>query len=535
MRSSLQSGVDMGDLDSSGAHRIEPQDEAEAFLASGVAFGEGAEPPKRIETAGAVVFLSGAVALKLKKAVRFPFMDLSTAALRRAACRAEVDVNRRFAPDLYLGVEAIADDPDGRLALTSAPDGPALDWVVRMRRFDEQTTFDRLAAVGALSGPVIEALAGAVAASHADAPPRAGDAFLALLRRTLAENRAGFADYSRFFAPARAAALDRRQTDLLEAGAALALDRGRAGLVRRCHGDLHLRNVAMIEGRPVLFDAIEFDESFANVDILYDFAFLAMDLWERGLRAEANRLFNAYLGFTRRHEDLVALSLLPLYLSLRATIRAKVAAASTEARGGAEAQAAAAEAQAYFDAAESFAAPQPARLVAVGGLSGTGKTTLARDLAADIGPAPGAVILRSDTERKAMFGVRPEEPLPKSAYTAEANAAVARAIAARAGAALAAGHAVLADAVFARAEERAAIERVAIGASVPFVGLYLEAPLGIRLARVESRVGDASDARAAVALAQESYDTGAIRWRRVDASGAADQTAAHARRVAGRR
>ena len=182
------------------------------------------------------------------------------------------------------------------------------------------------------------------------------------------------------------------------------LKRGEAGFVRRCHGDLHLRNIVLIDGEPTLFDAVEFSDEIASGDVLYDLAFLLMDLEERGLRAAANRLFNRYLA-PEPPDALTGLVALPLFLSLRAAIRAKVEAAGAERLEGEGRDAARSLARRYFDRAVQFLSYAPPRLVAIGGLSGVGKSALGGALAPEIGRAPGALWLRSDVERKAMFGV----------------------------------------------------------------------------------------------------------------------------------
>jgi predicted kinase len=299
---------------------------------------------------------------------------------------------------------------------------------------------------------------------------------------------------------------------------ALLAARRRAGRVRRCHGDLHLGNIVLLDGAPVLFDAIEFDPAFATGDVLYDLAFLLMDLIERGLDAAANTVLNRYLTDTWCDDDLDALAALPLFLSVRAAIRAKV----TAARGGPDDHE---KARAYFALAQRSIAPPPPRIVAVGGLSGTGKSRLAQALAPLVPPAPGAVWLRSDVERKHLFGVAETERLPAEAYSDEVTARVYAALAGKACRILAAGHSALVDAVFARPEERAAIA----AAGAPFQGLFLEADLDTRVARVGARRADASDADAAVARAQERYDLGAVDWQTVDAGGTPEDTLRWAR------
>jgi predicted kinase len=167
--------------------------------------------------------------------------------------------------------------------------------------------------------------------------------------------------------------------------------------------------------------------------------------------------------------------------------------------------------------------------VAIGGLSGTGKSGLARTLAPDLGPAPGAVVLRSDIERKLMFGQAETEPLPKEAYQPEVTARVYAAIIGKAQRAAAAGHSAIVDAVFARPDERRAVEDAAKAAGVPFHGLFLEAGLATRMARAGARSRDASDADTEVARAQEAYDLGFLDWARIDAAGAPDETFALAK------
>ena len=284
--------------------------------------------------------------------------------------------------------------------------------------------------------------------------------------------------------------------------------RERAGRVARCHGDLHLGNIVLLDGEPLLFDAIEFDPRIATGDVLYDLAFLLMDLIERGLTPAANIVLNRYLNETRRAEDLDALAALPLFLSLRAAIRAKVAAERRTQTG--ERAATEQSARDYFALAGKLLAPPPPMLVAVGGLSGSGKSLLARALAADIAPVPGAVVLRSDVERKALFGIAETGRLPETAYSRDVTAQVYAALAGKARRVIAAGHSAIVDAVFADAGERTAIAQAAAGAA--FHGLFLTADLATRLARVGGRRGDASDADAAVAREQERYDLGAMQW-----------------------
>jgi predicted kinase len=239
-------------------------------------------------------------------------------------------------------------------------------------------------------------------------------------------------------------------------------------------------------------------------------------------------VLNRYLMETKRVLDLDALAALPLFLSMRAAIRAKVTAARLRFAGAQDRRAIETSARKYFDFACRAIVPAPPVLVAVGGLSGTGKSVLARALAPDLDPTPGAVVLRSDIERKALFAARELEQLPGHAYTDAVNARVFATLA-KARRALAAGHSAIVDAVFSKPQERALIEQSAAALGIPCFGLFLQADLATRIARVGRRGHDASDADAAIARKQESYDLGTLAWRRIDASATPDETLAHAR------
>jgi predicted kinase len=313
----------------------------------------------------------------------------------------------------------------------------------------------------------------------------------------------------------------------------LLLARGKTGLVRRGHGDLHLGNIAMIDGEPLAFDAIEFDPVVASGDVLYDLAFLLMDLVERGLGPAANAVFNGYFEASRRPEDCDGLAALPLYLSLRAAIRAKVTAVRLTQAASAKRDGIAASALRYFQLALDLLTPPAPRLLGVGGLSGTGKSVLARALAPAIGPVPGALVLRSDAERKAQFGVAETARLPAEAYREDVSTTIYAALMERARRAIRAGHSVIIDAVFAKARERTAIEGVARAENVAFTGLFLTADLDTRVRRIGGRGPDASDATAEVARQQQDFDLGTLDWASVDASGPPEATLARARTIAG--
>jgi hypothetical protein len=505
--------------------QVEKQDAVIALLADPATYGGGAGKVERVDTHISALFLVGERVYKLKRAVRFAYLDFSTAERRRAACEAEVAINRRTAPDLYLGTVAVTRAADGALALDGT--GEPVEWLVAMRRFDQETLFDRMAERGALTAPMMEALAEAIARFHREAEIRRDGGGAAGLRhvadsnaRTLAEAPADFFDAERIerLVAATARALD-KAAPLLDA-------RRDAGFVRHCHGDLHLRNICLVDGKPTLFDALEFDESMARIDVLYDLAFLLMDLGYRRLDALAAITFNRYLEATADHGGLAAL---PLFLSVRAAIRAHVASSTAESAKAEARDTLAESARRYLDLALRFLDPPGPRLVAVGGLSGTGKSTLAHNLAPHVGRFPGAVVLRSDVIRKELAGVDRLTRLGPEGYDQAMTRRVYDALLTRATAILGTGHAVIADAVYARPEERAALEAAARAAGVPFIGLWLEAPAEALEERIARRTGDASDATVAVLRRQRDLDTGGIFWRRVDARGTPETTLARAR------
>ncbi len=499
------------------------QDEVLAFL--GDAATHGGTKVKRIDTHAASVFLAGDRVLKKKRAVRFPFLDYSTLEKRKAACEAELAVNAPYAPEIYRGVTPITREADGRLAIGGS--GTPVEWAVEMRRFDETRTLDHIP--DAIDEALADALGRAVAAAHGKAPKIDAEPWIAALGSYIDEHAAAFAEHPEIFPVAANQALAAKSRAAYARIVPFLRERGRDGFVRRIHGDLHLGNIALIDAKPVLFDAIEFSEIIASGDVFYDLAFLLMDLLERGLPQAANIVLNRYLIEARREENLDALTTLPFFLALRAAIRAKVAVPRMARTPTPERAEIAREARAYFDFALRAIAPPKARCVAVGGLSGTGKSRLARMLAPDLAPMPGAVVVRSDVERKALFGVGETEKLPAEAYGGEVTARVYTILAGKAQRVLAAGHSVVVDAVFAQAHERAALADMASSAKVRFKGLFLTADLATRIARVGARANDASDADAAVARAQERYDLGTLDWTAVDASATPEATLAKAR------
>jgi predicted kinase len=389
-----------------------------------------------------------------------------------------------------------------------------------MNRFEQEALFDRLASRGRLDPDLMPQLASAIARFHLTADPRPDHGGKAGMEWVVDGNAAGFAEFGKFFDPAvseRVAANARRA---IARHGALLDARRQSGFVRQCHGDLHLRNIVLLEGRPTIFDAIEFNDEIACNDVFYDLAFLLMDLWRRRLPRHANAVWNGYLSETA---DLNGLPLLPLFLSCRAAVRAKTSATAaslqSDSRRRSELETLARE---YLTMAEDLLHPPQPHLIAVGGLSGSGKSTLALALAPSVGTVPGAAVFRSDEIRKRLCGVAPLERLGLAGYAPGISARVYATVAERASTAIRGGHGAIADAVYARPTDRQAIERVAAEASVPFVGIWLDAPEATLIERALQRRHDASDADADIIRTQLTEDPGAIAWHRIDAALPAD-------------
>ncbi|MBI1212996.1 MAG: AAA family ATPase [Alphaproteobacteria bacterium] len=475
------------------------------WLKSGSPWGK---KPDVAETHAALVFLVGDQAFKLKKAVDLGYLNFTTLESRRETLARELTLNRRTAPNLYLRTLPVSRAASGELNLKG--EGEAVDWLLEMRRFPDDALLSTRADRGELTDAVIEDLAEHVAQFHDAAE---------IVQVDWAKAAARIADENTSDLRSQSAALSPELVESAVAARSAAAGRcveqvnAQSHDVRRCHGDMHLGNVFLDHGEPTLFDCIEFNDFYATIPPLYDVAFLLMDLLARGQGRLANRALNAWLihrDTGKWHETVESLKALPLYLALRAEIRAK-----TEGRkpNGLE------SARHYLELVKRFAEQQPPRLLAIGGFSGTGKSSVAKEVAWRIGAPPGAVHLRSDEIRKRLAGAPLDQRLPQSEYTPAKSATTYTMLEELARGALAAGRSVIVDAVFAREDERRAIRSIAEASAAPFVGIWLEAPREILEQRLSSRRGDVSDADISVLHKQLKYDIGHMTWHHVDASG----------------
>jgi len=460
-----------------------------------------ARADRTIETSCARVYLTGDLALKVKRPVNFGFLNYETPALRRWALERELAFNRAAAPDVYRRVGALTRTAEGRLELDG--DGPEVEAVLEMRRFDETAVLAEQP--WAIDGDLAERLGRTIGRFHAGAPairqvePGGGLSYTIRSNAGLLRDLVPKLDSDQVEHLIAATAAERARLEGL-------LSRRRDdGWVRRCHGDLHLGNILLESGQPILFDCIEFNDALSELDILYDLAFLLMDLDFRRRRDAGVRVLSAWLDETARSfpDGLWdGLAALPLALSIRAAVRCHVQAHADDL----------AAARAYLLAAIAHLKPAPPVLAAVGGLSGSGKSTFARLAAPGLGGSPGAVVLRSDEVRKRLWGVGPLDRLPGEAYGPGTSERVYQALLAEAGACLTAGRSVILDAVFLKPEERTAARILAESRGVAFQGLWLEADPDLLRQRVADRTGDASDADVEVLERQMSRDPGAMDW-----------------------
>lgn len=469
---------------------------------------------QRIDTHISHIFLAGDEAWKLKCAVKLTFLDFSTLEKRKQACQAELALNRRTAPALYKGILPVTREADGILALGGK--GDVVDYLVHMARFADDALLSDLAEKGALTSETVRSLGDTLAQFHAICEVRRNGPGGAVEMTLL------ISDIARALATLPATVLDgaqaarwatRAREELRRLWTHLQARRAR-GFVRHCHGDMHLANIAMVGGRALPFDAIEFSEDVATTDVIHDLAFPVMDLLRFGERGLANLLMNRYLAATR---DYAGLRAFPFFLSVRAAVRAMVL--GMEAVAESDHERARADARRFLVLANNLMRPAPAQLIAVGGLSGVGKSSVARALALKTFGGAGAVVISSDPARKYMFGQIPETRLPLEAYGSAVSEILFDQFYSDIKTALKAGASVVADATFARQRFRSNIEEVAREVGVPFTGLWLEAPVETLEARLKARPKGASDADARVLALQLEKGTGPIDWNRVCATG----------------
>ncbi len=477
------------------------------------------DSPSKISTHCAHIFLFDHYVYKIKRAVKYSYLDLSTLAARHAMCLRELALNHPVLPDIYLDVVPITQEEDGSLRINGA--GQAIEWAVHMKRFSEQLVLDNLASQNQLDNVIAANMGRSVAEYHAALPVATVSDGHARIKEVVHELIHELDKYETIFSRARLDKFTQSGLKELLSCESLLNERALAGFIRRCHGDLHLRNMILYDGVPTPFDALEFDERMATTDILYDVAFLLMDLNHRGLTTQANIAFNQYILHSPE-QNIKGLRLLPLFMFCRAGIRAMTTAQAFQPDENSPAGCSD-EACDYLDLALKYLNQSTPLLVAVGGVSGTGKSTQATLLAPTLGIPPGALLLRSDVERKHSLGFEATATLPDSHYTSHSSSSNYAFLLTKAEIALEAGISVIVDAVFLDEHQRLAIEALARKKGVRFAGLWLYAPYTLLENRVLNRRDDASDATVQVLNRQLEEDCGDVHWVRIPSDGSKEQ------------
>lgn len=460
-----------------------------AGLLRAEAYPHPAPAPRLIETHISWVILAGDYAYKLKKPLDLGFLDFSTLDKRRACCEAEIRLNRRLAPDIYLDIVPVTGGMD---APRFGGEGPVLEWAVRMRAFPADATLDREAQVTAEQ---IDAIADRVAGFHGAieiAPANSAHGLPEMVRAPITANF----EHLRALLPPPAGKggtlLDRLEAWSLAEGERLAAHfaaRKAGGYIRECHGDLHLGNIAWVEKQPLIFDAIEFNADLRFIDVINEIAFLTMDLRHRGRPDLAWRGLNRYLEHTGDYQGLAAL---PYYQVYRATVRAKVAAILATQRAG-QSEIDFGECLDYLKLADRLAHDRHPALILMHGVSGSGKTWYSQQMLERL----GAVRLRSDVERKRLFGLSALEPsngVPGGIYSREAGERTLARLLALARALLTYGFVVIVDATFIRRDWREPFAALAGELGLPWRIAAAEASPEILRERVARRAAESRDA-----------------------------------------
>lgn len=461
-----------------------------AGLLKPAAFAHAVAAPRLIETHISWVILAGDYAYKIKKPLDLGFLDFSSLAKRHHFCEEEIRLNARLAPETYLAVAAITGNAEQPQFEGS---GSVIEWAVKMRAFPADATLDREAEV---SVEQIDAIAECIAAFHAGIAGAPANSGYGTADKVIAPVTANFELLRKllpFDRDARLAPLlDRLAAWSRHEGERLACHfdaRAAAGFVRECHGDLHLGNIAWVEGKPLIFDALEFNPALNHIDVISEIAFLGMDLRHRGRPDLAWRLFDGYLEQTG---DLPGLNVLAYYQVYRAMVRAKVAAILA----GEHPDQAAADFDlclSYLQLADRIAHDRQPALILMHGVSGSGKTWLSQQLLEQL----GAIRLRSDVMRKRLFGLQPLQDsaaIPGGIYTRQASLQTLAALIEAARGALAAGYRVIVDATFLHRSWRAPFQALAEELGVSWHIVALEAPADVLRARVSQRQASGTDA-----------------------------------------
>ncbi len=461
-----------------------------------------------IETHISWVILAGAYAYKIKKALNLGFLDFSTLEKRRFYCLEELRLNKRLAPAIYLSVVPVigtVDDP--KWANEGEDETGAIEYAIKMTAFPQQAQLDRLLAQEGVQPCHIDTLAGYIAAFHQQADIADMNSIYGspeTIYQPIAENFRQIREH--VTNPQALHSLVEVESWGLNTFKALQPifgQRKTAGFVRECHGDLHLRNIAWLDDAPLVFDCIEFSPSLRWIDVMSDIAFLVMDLQDRKQPALAQRFLNNYL---QRTGDYPGLGVLRFYQVYRALVRAKIDAIRAHQPGISKKEQAEAEHDFlnYLNLAFSYIRAARPILIITRGVSASGKSTISQSLLEQL----GAIRIRSDVERKRLFGLKPDDngqaAVGKGIYCTEATRKTYRKLEELAAHSIDAGYSVIVDAAFLRYEERLQFKKLAESKKIPFIIVECRADSRILRRRIIQRKNDVSDADLRVLATQLS-------------------------------
>jgi aminoglycoside phosphotransferase family enzyme/predicted kinase len=473
-----------------------------AGLLKPAAYPHAVVAPQLIETHISWVILAGEFAYKIKKPHDFGFLDFSSLAKRRHFCEEEIRLNARLAPDIYLAVVAISGSlEEPRLAPHIEAAGSVIEWAVKMRAFPADATLDREAEV---STEQIDAIAECIADFHAGIASAPASSIYGEPDKVVEPVAANFAQLHELLPFDRDSQLqpllDRLQTWSESEGQRLIQHfaaRKAGGFIRECHGDLHLGNIAWVDDKPLIFDALEFNPALNHIDVINEIAFLGMDLRHRGRTDLAWRMLDGYLA---RTGDFAGLQALPYYQVYRAMVRAKVSAIlAAEHPEHADFDAC----LSYLQLADRLAHDRHPALLLMHGVSGSGKTWLSQHLLQQL----GGIRLRSDVTRKRLFGLKPLQDsadVPGGIYTPEASARTLATLLRDARGLLTAGFLVIVDATFIHRRWRAPFQALAVELRMAWWIVSLAAPSDVLQARIAQRLAQGTDASEAGLAVLES-------------------------------
>lgn len=470
----------------------------------------------------AILFMAGEYVFKLKRAVLMSDVDFSTPAKRRLACVQEMKRSTVYAPNLVLGVRSVRRLPNGRICIGGQA-GEEVDTLLVMRRIQKENILGNILPNENFGRFEVMDLAEQLAELHSKAKPFRTKWGVASVQKIILETERVLSCFCpTLFDKAKLDALMQSMLKSVSENERLLALRAKSGHIKKCHGDLLLSNIAKEGDKYLFFSPIEYNDQLECIDTLYDLSYLLMDFEMRGMRKLSNILFNHYLAYMN---DVEGYPLLHLYQSMRAAERASVCAKRSVVLTGSEKKEAIRRAKIYFKMACHFMTSYPPVLIACGGLSGSGKSRVAREIGGYLNPAPGAVILRDDIVKKQINGCPIDQHFDKAFDTPVVERVVYDVLRQEAKTALLSGCAVIVDALFYDIKERQAIEALAKELKVPFIPLWMDAPFDVRLERVQKRKRNPSDVRTFEDLEKQlTLETGPVSWTKVTTDKSREET-----------